>query len=72
MLIPKRQNGVGVVIEFKLVYPHLKETLAIAAEKALGQIEDNRYEEELKSMGASAVLKYGMAFEGKEVLVLKG
>ncbi|MCB1194266.1 MAG: PD-(D/E)XK nuclease domain-containing protein, partial [Leptospiraceae bacterium] len=72
MLIPKRQNGVGVVIEFKLVYPHLKETLEIAAEKALGQIEDNRYEEELKSMGASAVLKYGMAFEGKEVLVLKG
>ena len=72
MLIPKRQNGVGVVIEFKLVYPHLKETLAKKKKKALGQIEDNRYEEELKSMGASAVLKYGMAFEGKEVLVLKG
>ncbi len=63
MLIPKEISGRGIVMEFKKAG---KETLEEAANKALDQIEENRYEQELISRGVNDILKLGIAFEGKE------
>ena len=72
MLIPKNKTFSGVIIEFKKTNRHKKETLEKAVESALRQIEDKQYESELKGLGISTIFKYGIAFDGKEVLVGKG
>lgn len=67
MLIPKQKNKIGIVIEFKKVIPG--ETLETAAQKALEQIENKNYAQELISKSVKEILKYGVAFEGKKVFV---
>ncbi|MCD8021934.1 MAG: hypothetical protein LUF30_02785 [Lachnospiraceae bacterium] len=42
-----------------------------AAKRALKQIEDKKYETDLKGRGIESVRKYGFAFRGKEVLILE-
>ena len=42
-----------------------------ACEKALAQIEDNHYEEELEDEGIEDILKYGIAFYKKRCKVIK-
>lgn len=69
MLIPKKLNQTGVIIEFKKVSSG--ETLEIAAQKGLEQIEHKNYAQELKSRSVQNIVKYGIAFEGKKVLVKK-
>jgi hypothetical protein len=68
MLIPIDINKYGIVIEFKKVDPE-DETLETAADKALKQIEDKNYTAELESLGIKKILKLGIAFEGKKVLI---
>ena len=72
MLIPKNKTFSGVIIEFKKTNRHKKETLEKAVESALKQIEDKQYESELKGLGITTIFKYGIAFDGKEVLVRMG
>ncbi len=72
MLIPKEPTDLGVIIEFKKVNHLAAETLESAVTKALRQIEEKQYETELRSLGVMQVLKLGMAFEGKKVLVRAG
>jgi hypothetical protein len=72
MLIPKKISDNGIVIEFKKVSHYQKETLQTAAETALLQIKEKQYEAELRSMGITTIYKYAVAFDGKEVLVMKG
>ncbi len=72
MLIPKDRTKPGIVIEFKKVREQLNETLEIAAQKALKQIEDRLYETELRAIGLHSVTKLGISFKGKESLVLIG
>ena len=43
-----------------------------AAEKALNQIKDKRYKQELIDRGIKDIIELGIAFEGKNVLVLQG
>ena len=69
MLIPKNSSNSGIVIEFKKVDHDDKETLETAVESALAQIEDLQYETELKALGISKIFQYGIAFDGKEILV---
>jgi len=59
----------GYIMEFKTVNKFRKETLEIAVNEALKQIEEKEYETELKSIGISKIYKYGFAFEGKKVLI---
>jgi len=51
-----------------------KQTLEDTAGNALRQIEEKRYDTDLKERGIPEgnILKYGFAFQGKEVLIRKG
>lgn len=71
MLIPRNIRDNGVIIEFKKVDEDYNETLEIACESALEQIEAKNYESELREMGVGIIYKYGVAFEGKKVLVTR-
>jgi hypothetical protein len=70
MLIPREKKDKGIIIEFKKVIERKNETLEIAAENALKQIADKRYEMEMKDNGIDNIVKLGISFKGKEVLVL--
>jgi hypothetical protein len=72
MLIPKSHAKNGIIIEFKKVEHDENETLETAVESALHQIEEKQYEAELKDLGIPTILKYGIAFDGKDILVKMG
>lgn len=73
MLIPKDDSKTGAIIEFKKVYRKvLKENLETACDSALRQIDEKDYASELEELGVVIIYKYGIAFEGKEVLVKMG
>lgn len=72
MIIPKDIKKKGIIIEFKKIDEDDNETLEIAAEKALNQIKDKRYKQELIDRGVKDIIQLGIAFEGKKVLVLQG
>ncbi|WFD12434.1 AAA family ATPase [Tepidibacter hydrothermalis] len=69
MVIPKDKTKLGVIIEFKKVSKRRKETLETAVDKAIVQIKDRNYRQELVDRGIKNILELGIAFEGKEVLV---
>ena len=73
MLIPKNANAdKAFIIEFKVVNRRRGETgLEDALANALKQIEERKYDQILIDSGISSdrIVKYGFAFEGKEVLV---
>jgi hypothetical protein len=71
MLIPVDRTKPGIILEFKKVSKVLKETLETAAEKALSQIREKRYEQELRDLKVPSVIAFGIAFDGKRILVLK-
>ncbi|MCD7762765.1 MAG: ATP-binding protein [Lachnospiraceae bacterium] len=66
---PKDKVKDGIVIEFKVFDPQKEETLEDTIKRALDQIEDKKYEADLKARGVTKVRKYGFAFKGKEVLI---
>ncbi|NMM61752.1 AAA family ATPase [Clostridium sp. P21] len=70
MIIPKDIEKNGIIIEFKKVNKRRKETLNTAAENALAQIKTMNYKQELIELGVKNVIELGIAFEGKDVLVL--
>ncbi len=72
MLIPKDKTKLGIVIEFKKVHADRNETLESEAQKALKQLEDRKYETELRAQGFKKILKLGISFLGKRCLVLEG
>jgi len=69
MLIPHDSDQLGIIMEFKRVFPKKNETLASAAEAALKQIEEKKYAHTLKSRNVTSILCLGIAFQGKEVLI---
>jgi hypothetical protein len=72
---PRDSSGPAVIMEFKVQNEMAGErTLEETAQSALKQIEEKRYDTELKERGipAERILKYGFAFQGKEVLIRKG
>lgn len=70
MLIPHDSNKLGIVIEFKIVDVYENETLEEAARAALKQIEEKRYADEIKAKGINKVIAIGIAFSGKNVMLL--
>ena len=74
MMEPKDPNAPAVIMEFKVQNEAAGETsLEDTAANALKQIEEKRYDTELISRGIPAehILKYGLAFRGKECLIRK-
>ena len=71
MLEPKDEDLPAIIIEFKSVRTKRGETLKGAVKAALEQIEEKQYEAALLARGIrpERILKYGFAFEGKEVLI---
>lgn len=58
----------GIIIEIKYAEDG---NLQKACEKALGQIENSHYDEELKDEGINEVLRYGIVFYKKRYKVMK-
>jgi len=66
VIAPKNINEIGIILEFKTAKSEEK-SLKESALEALLQIEEQKYEIELQSMGFQKILKLGLAFRGKEV-----
>jgi hypothetical protein len=69
MVIPHDRSKLGIVIEFKTVDAYKEETLELAANSALKQIEKKKYAQEMHARGISSVLAIAIAFSGKNVLI---
>lgn len=73
MLIPKKKELDGIIIEFKVINKKKESSLEETAANALAQINEKQYEKYLLDLGVSQdkIRKYGFAFEGKEVLIVE-
>jgi len=58
----------AVIFELKIIGE--KEDAVTVVKSALKQIQDRNYEKELESEGYRNILKYGVAFRGKECLIV--
>lgn len=68
-LSPKVSNLPGIIVELKAEKNCNENNLQELAKTALKQINDKKYDTELKSKGVKMIYKYGVAFSGKHVAV---
>lgn len=68
-LCPKDGKLPGILIELKAAKDCLEDELKELSEKALAQIDSRKYETELTVKGVRNILKYGVAFSGKRVMI---
>lgn len=68
-LSPKVNNLPGIIIELKAEKNCDENELQELAKTALKQINDKKYDTDLKSKGVKTIYKYGVAFSGKHVAV---
>ena len=68
-LAPKTNTLPGILIELKAEKKCTEQELKGLAETALKQINDKKYDTEMKERGVKTVFKYGVAFSGKHVEV---
>lgn len=67
MLEPKDKNGNSFIMEFKVLEDKEEKTIEETVENAKRQIEDRKYEENLRERGFTNITKMVFAFKGKEV-----
>ena len=67
MLEPKDKNGNSFIMEFKIAEDMEEESLEKLIEEAKKQIEEKKYEQDLKEKGFTNITKMIFAFKGKEV-----
>ncbi|MCI8273530.1 MAG: hypothetical protein HFJ55_05560 [Clostridia bacterium] len=67
MLEPKDKNGNAFIMEFKVLEDLEEKTIEETIENAKTQIEEKKYEENLRERGYSNITKLVFAFNGKEV-----
>ena len=65
ILFPKDKTKAGYILELKRAYT---KKLEKEAEKALQQIDENRYYIELERYGVKEIVKLGYVFDGKKVI----
>ena len=68
-IFPTTQEQTGVIMEFKVADSEV--TLEKTAKDALSQIEKRDYLAEFREQGVTNVWKYGIAFYGKKVQVIR-
>ncbi|NJO03248.1 MAG: hypothetical protein HC880_17605 [Bacteroidia bacterium] len=66
-LTPKKNDPLGVILEFKGLKLKSKTRLDAAAAKALTQIEEKNYASEMRQRGVGRIFKIGVAARGKKV-----
>ena len=69
---PKDYKLPGIIIELKAEKNGSKESLTKLSQTALQQINDRKYDTEMRSRGIHTIYKYGVAFSGKDVVVTVG
>jgi hypothetical protein len=69
LIVPKDTSKPAVVIEFKKVWQDGPDALKIAAQKALDQIIDKKYAQELYNKGIEDIRAYGIALDGKSISI---
>ena len=65
ILFPKDKTKAGYILELKRAYTKKPEK---EVEKALQQIDDNKYYVELERCGVKEIIKLGYVFDGKKVI----
>lgn len=68
-LIPREKRYPGIIMELKWEKKLTADSLAELAEKALAQIDEKRYDFEMKEDHVTNILKFGIAFSGKKVSI---
>lgn len=66
-LTPKLPYLPGIIIELKAAKDCSEDELRELSKKALQQIEEKKYDTELREAGVTDIIKYGVAFCGKKV-----
>lgn len=69
MLEPKEKNGNSFIMEFKVLENQEEKTIEETIANAKKQIEERKYEENLKERGFNNITKMVFAFKGKEVKI---
>ncbi|NFO04610.1 AAA family ATPase [Clostridium botulinum] len=72
MLIPKDTSKLGIIMEFKKIDDFMSKSIEKGIEEALNQIEENKYEAELKERNVSNILKLAIVFKGKKIEIVEG
>ena len=70
VLEPKVHSLPGIIMEFKATKNDAG--LSASADEALKQIEDKHYDTDMKDRGIKEIVKYGIAFAGKNVEIANG
>ncbi|MBD5101423.1 MAG: AAA family ATPase [Subdoligranulum sp.] len=70
-LKPKDSTLPGILIELKAAKNVCGNALKVLAQTALQQIDDRKYDTEMQRDGVAKILKYGIAFCGKRVEIIK-
>lgn len=69
-LIPKKSVLPGIIIEVKAADKDAGVELSKLAQTALKQIDEKKYDTELCAQGVNDIIKYGVAFQGKNVEIV--
>lgn len=70
-LFPRSSRYPGILMEFKYGKHMDDAQMSEDAKQAICQINDKRYDMEMKDEGVETILKIGMAFSGKHVKILQ-
>lgn len=68
-MLPIDKKFPGILVELKAGKDCSEEQLAALAQAALDQMEDRQYCAEMDAQGVKKILKYGIAFSGKNVFI---
>ena len=68
-LSPREDRYPGIIMELKWKKDLSEEALSELADEALAQIDEKRYDAEMKNEGIRDILKFGISFSGKKVSV---
>lgn len=68
-LVPRESRYPGILMELKWEKDLSEEQLSDLADDALDQMDEKRYDTEMKGEGVRDILKLGVAFSGKKVCV---
>jgi hypothetical protein len=68
-IVPRDKSKCAIVLEFKRTESKSAKVLEEKAKEALKQIEDLHYVQEIIASGISNVVKLGIGFSGKNVVV---